>query len=272
VTGYVPFAGKNSIVEVVLGLQFAQPMVAEIIQKFDVLQSEFGGDFPKFDKMQMVQLSFGVPQPSEPAAPVVAGFNGTRINPDGKIAKSIRGMNNNLSAHFLEYDKWADTKANAIRFFTRCCEILNLPTAQSSITAIALRFMDRFTFDGPVTAASADELLRPGTKYVSNVVFGSGHLWNANTNWNESLMGDQQALHQLVVNGAADKGNAFVMINHNVHFNLPKPLTSIQDIQDRDNAVSIEKIFDAQHVANASLLRNMLNDKMLADIGLGPNQ
>lgn len=72
--GFLPFAGKNSIVEAMFSLQFGQMLNPVVGAAFDALRAEFIQDFPKFEKMQMLQLTLGVPQQQETAAPVAAGF------------------------------------------------------------------------------------------------------------------------------------------------------------------------------------------------------
>ena len=264
---YIPFAGKNSIVEVVFGLIFAQPLVSTIDNQFDALKAAFIGDFPSFEKMQMIQMTFG-PQSDAgilPSASVV-GINAIRFKPDGKPSRVFRGVNNTLSVHFLEYENWAETKAKGLEFLLRCVRLLSVPSDQNSITGITLRFIDRFTFDGPTEAASAAPLLRSNTEFVPQHILNVGSTWNSNAAWQDLLMDQQAAQHQLSVNGGVDT-NAFVMINHNVHCNLASPLVSLEEMKGPTKP-TLEKIFDAEHKANVALLKNLVEDKTLNIIGL----
>ena len=266
---YVPFAGKNSIVEAVFGLQFSQPLTSLIATKFDALQTEFSSDFPKFEKMQMLQFTFGVPQQSETpvSSPVIGGFNASRFKPDGKASRVLRSMNNTLSAHFLEYDSWAATKADALRFLNSCFKVLDLPTSANPITAVSLRFIDRFTFDGPADRASASSLMRLDTDYVARIVLERGGQWQSQSVWTKELSGGQVSNHQLNIHSGVDS-NAFVLVNHNVHLNLPAALSTHDEVLGKGSKSSLEEIFNAQHTSNVDLLQNLLNPDMLNSIGL----
>ena len=265
---YVPFAGKNSIVEATFGLQFAQPIVPQISEKFGVLQSELIGEFPSFEKMQMLQLTVGTPlqwgTTAQPT-PTVGGFNASKFKTDGKPSRTLRGMNNFLSAHFLEYETWAETKADALRFFARCTELLNVPSALNPIATISLRFIDRFTFDGDPETASASQLFKSSTKYIPPSILSAGNIWQSNSAWFDNLLGGQKCLHQLNIQGAKEADTAVVILNHNINCNLDAPLTTMRE---NSGERTLENVFDAQHKANVDVLKNMLDEKMQKDIGL----
>jgi uncharacterized protein (TIGR04255 family) len=271
VAAYIPFAGKNSIVEAAFSLQFAQPLAPSIAVKFDVLKSEFISDFPSFEKLQIFQLTIGNQQAGAmiPAtSQTTAGFNASKIKGDGKPSRVFRTVDPNLSMHLLEYDHWAEAKATALRSFDRCLKIINLPSAQNPIIAVHLTFIDRFTFDGMVDSASAAELIKSDTPYAAPKIQNVGNTWHSNSSWSESLAGGQKALHQLNVQGAVE-GSAFVVVNHSMQCRLPPPFVTALEGSDSSKKSALETLFDAQHDANAAVLKNLLNDKMLADIGMG---
>ncbi len=264
---YIPFAGKNSIVEAVLALQFAQSLTPAVAEKFDDLKSEFIADFPSFEKMQVFQFTVGATQlgaatPSQSTA----GFNASRLKADGKPSRVFRTMDMNISMHFLEYDHWAETKGAALEGFFRCFKILGLPSAQNPIVAVSLRFIDRFTFDGSPESASAQALLKSDTQYVAPKVLDVGNLWHSNSGWFDSVLDGQNAIHQLNVHSGIEE-SAFVMVNHGIHSNLVSPVVTAE-VNGDSKRLSLEALFNAQHEANTVVLKNLLNDKMLVDIGL----
>ncbi|MGB9115384.1 TIGR04255 family protein [Bradyrhizobium sp.] len=271
---YVPFAGKNSIVEAVFGLHFAQPLVPQITQKFDALRSEFIADLPSFEKMQMIQLTvgpqqqWGTPGSGGGPTPVVGGFNAAKFRADGKQSRALRGMANFLSVHFLEYERWAETKTDALSFLDRCFRILDLPSVQNPLVGVELRFIDRFTYDGDPAAASASQLLKTTTKFVSPKIFGADNLWHCNSGWFDTLWPEQKCMNQLEVQSILD-GSAVVIVSHNAQCNLVAPFKSIQEIKNIPSPrFPLEKVFDAQHVANSMILKDLLSEKILKNIGL----
>jgi uncharacterized protein (TIGR04255 family) len=265
--GFLPFAGKNSVVEAALGLQFVQPLSPLIGPSFDALQREFIADFPKFEKLQMLQFNLGVAQPAEAHTAMVGGFNATRVRGDGNPSRAFRGANNVISLHFFEYSHWNETKAIGLGLFVRCLKLLGIPSAQNPIVAITLKFVDRFTFDGPADMASASQLLKQETRYVSKEIFDVQIPWHVNTGWSEPLLGEKIGQHQLLVQGAKDL-NSFIMVQHNISFSVLPFLTVVEETDGRKEPL-LEEIFDAQHQSNVLLLKNMLTDEMCGAIGLG---
>jgi uncharacterized protein (TIGR04255 family) len=270
VAAYIPFAGKNSIVEAAFSLQFAKPLAPAVAEKFDILKSEFIADFPSFEKLQLFQMTFGNQQPGAmiPAtSQTAAGFNASKLKGDGKPSRVFRTVDPNLSMHLLEYDHWAEAKSIVLQTFHRCLKILGLPSAQNSIVAIQLTFIDRFTFDGILETASAAGLLKSNTQYITPKILNVGNLWHSHSGWSDPLLGEQKAMHQLNVNGAVE-GSAFIMMSHSIQCNLVSPIVTPLEINDGSKTSSLETLFDAQHEANAAVLKNLLNDKMLVNIGL----
>ena len=272
-SSFIPYAGKNSIVEAVFGLAFAQPIISTIGENFEALKKEFAGEFPSFEKMQMFQITLQGPQigalgTNPTSAPVAAGFNGSKFKADGTPSRVFRGMANGLSVHFLEYEHWSETAPKAMDFFSRCLPIIKLPAAENPIIGIGLRFTDRFTFDGNPTEASADRLLKKATHFVAPQVMAVGARWHSNSGWFESVNGKNEILHQLDVSGVMEQ-SAAVIVNHNMNCSLSEPLGSLTRSDGLPAKNTFADIFDKEHAANASMLRNLLNDEMLKAIGLG---
>jgi len=265
--GFLPFAGKNSIVEAMFSLQFGQLLNPAVGAAFDALRAAFIQDFPKFEKMQMLQLTLGVLQQQETAAPVAGGFNASRFRADGNLSRAFRAVNNTLSLHFFEYDHWEDVKVAALGYFDRCFSVINVSSGQFPITAVVLRFVDRFTYDGQPEDASAAELLNADTRFVPKAIFNAAIPWQLNLSWTADFLAEKKVQHQLHIQGAKDT-NPFIMIHHNMHVSLFPFLMTSEGREGEKNG-TVATIFDGQHAENAMLLKDMLNRTALQDIGLG---
>lgn len=268
---YLPFAGKNSIVEMNIGIQFALPFEQKIGESVEAIKAEFADEFPKFEPLQLVTINLGPQQSMMPglsSASTLSGFNLTKPKPDGSAVRVLRVMANLLSVHFLEYTSWKETKPQAIGYITRCLE--KLPVLERSpATSVLLRYIDRFTLDGAPQEANAGILFRPDNKFVATRILDRGNQWHSNSGWFEPLYGDALTLNQLNVSSGMIQTVAGVIVDHNSVYNFSNPCKSIAELtRGNGNQLSLDAILDRQHTANADLLKNLLNDEMLATIGL----
>jgi uncharacterized protein (TIGR04255 family) len=260
---YLPFAGRNSIVEMNIGIQFASPFEQKIGESLEAIKAEFANDFPKFEPLQMITVNLGPQQfmmPGANTAPTVSGFNLTKPKADGSAGRILRMMSNILSVHFLEYSSWKETKPQAVGYITRCLEKLAV-LDRSPATSILLRYIDRFILEGSPQDANGGKLLRPDTRFVAARILDSGTEWHCFSGWFEQLAGDFRTLNQLNVTSSMIPTIGGVIVDHNSVYNLPKPCISIAEL-------SLETILERQHKANADLLKNLLNQEMLDTIGL----
>lgn len=267
---YLPFAGKNAIAEMNIGVQFAAPIEQMVPQSVEGIKTEFVSEFPKFEPLQMFTINFGMPQVSALSSggtSVLSGFNLTKLKSDGSPARVLRLVSNILSVHFMEYTSWQETKPQAISYIVRCLEKL-VVLDRNPITAVLLRYIDRFTFDGAPQEATANLLFRPDTKFVASRVLSAGYQWHSNSGWFEPLIGAALALNQLNVSSGIIQEASAVIVDHNSAYTLPKPYSSVGELKQGQGGGSLEAILDRQHRANADMLNNLLNQEMLDTIRL----
>jgi uncharacterized protein (TIGR04255 family) len=271
--GYLPFAGKNAIAEMSVGIQLASPLDQRVGPAVDSIKAEFAADLPRYEPLQMITINIanvgpaqvGAPQiPVANAAPSVTGFNFTKTRPDGSMARALRAMGNLISMHFSEYVSWAETKPQAMHYIFRCLDRLPI-LDRNQVTGILLRYIDRFIFDGPIEEASANRLLQPGSRFVAPQVLDSGYQWHCNSGWFQNLVGEVTALNQLNISS----GPLGVIVDHNSACILPSPSKSVAElVQGRGDNPPLESVLDRQHDTNRFILTSLLNREMLATIGL----
>jgi uncharacterized protein (TIGR04255 family) len=268
---YLPFAGRNAIVEMNIGILFAAPFDQRIGESVEAIKAEFADDFPKFEPLQMITINVGpqqFPMSSPTGVPVLSGFNLAKVKADGSAVRVLRVMSNVLSVHFLEYTSWKESKPQAIGYIARCLEKLAV-LERNPTTSVLLRYIDRFTLEGTPQDANASILFRPDTKFVPANILNRGSQWHSNSGWFEPLIGDSPTLNQLNVSSGMVQTTSGVIVDHNMVYNLPKPRTSIAELTQRDgDHLSLEAILDRQHGANVDLLKNLLNQEMLDTVGL----
>lgn len=269
---YLPFAGKNAIAEMLVGVQFEIPFDTKIGASADAIKAEFQSDFPMFSPVKtftfnLIASPVAVPAQNDPSN--ISGFNLVKNKSDGTPARIINVMSNMISVQFFEYSSWKEAKPRAIDYIVRSLKHLAVLERNRAV-GVLLRYTDRFTFDGVPDEASAKMLFRPETKFVSPRIFDAGSQWHCNSGWFEMLCaGKALVLNQL--NTSSISGA--VAIEHACVHNFTQPRKSIEQlVQQSAMHPSLEVILDAQHNANADLLKDLLNQQMLNTIGLGENK
>jgi uncharacterized protein (TIGR04255 family) len=269
---FLPFAGKNSIAEMSIGIQLSAPFDQRIGEAADAIKVDFAAEFPKFDplQMQMFTVNFGstpFPMPGG-SAPTVGGFTLTKNRTDGSISRLFRVVSNVLSVHFMDYTSWKETKPQALDYLSRCLERLAV-LGRNPATAILLRYIDRFTFDGASNEATAALLFRPDTKFVAARILNTGSQWHSNSGWFEPFADAALVLNQLNVSSSLTQATVSVVVDHNSVYISPRAYSSLDDlIRGAGEQLALEAVLEQQHSTNAHILKNLLNDDMLQTVGL----
>jgi len=268
--GYLPFAGRNAIAEMSVGIQFALPFDPSIGEKADAIKAAFGTDFPKFDPVQTVVLNIGIQSPMLPGGPQsnAGGFVLTKPKSDGNPARMIRIIGNTISVHIMEYTSWKEIKALALDYISRCLTQLGL-IENNPVTVVLMRYVDRFTYDGDFKDASAGDLLQKNSEFVVSKIFGSGNQWHCNSGWYQPLIAESLALHNLNTSSVMLQNVSNVVIDHNSYYVLPTRCFSFDELMHGvQNRPPIGEILDRLHTTNVEVLKKLLVPKILATIGM----
>ena len=269
---YLPFAGKNAIAEMSIGIVFQSAFDPGFAEKFSVIKEEFAEDFSKTEPIQQFVLNFGMQTspfpPSVPPSQNVSGVAFTNVRADGNPARLFRIMGNSISFHMMEYTSWKEAKSLALDYIGRSLKKLDT-IDKNPATAFVVRYCDRFTFDGDPKTASAENLLRRDNDLVVARVFGSGPNWHCNSGWYQPLIHEEVALNNLTIASALMQATSIVTIDHTNLYALTKPCNSLSElgegIKDRPG---LEDILDKQHEVNVKVLKKLLIPEILKAIGL----
>jgi uncharacterized protein (TIGR04255 family) len=270
---YLPFAGRNAIAEMSIGILFQSAFDSGFAEKFPLIKEEFTADFSKCDPVQQFVLNFGVTQPfplppSMPAPQNPSGVTFTNVKADGNPARLFRILSNTISFHIMEYTGWNEAKSLALDYIDR--SLKKLATIDTNpATAIVVRYFDRFTFDGDPKTALAENLLRRDTDLVVARVFGTGPYWYCNSGWYQSLVNEELALNNLNIASAPMQATSSVAIDHTNLYTLSKPCNSLSELkQGTKDRPPLEDVLNKQHEVNVEVLKKLLIPEILKAIGL----
>lgn len=267
---YVPYAGKHSIAEAVVGLQLLLPIEPKTAQILSEIQENLRSELPRFDPMQVLTVGFnlGTTVPSTPvAAPTMGGFTLIKVNSDGRPNRMLRVMHNAITAHFLSYTSWAEIRPDALKYLGPCIRRLG-EAPEIRIVAFLLRYIDRFTFEGNADDGRAEMLLRKESKFIAPTIFEQGPFWHCNTGW---YAPDRQgrALHQLNVGSNTINKVGTITIDHTAQDNFERAKTVQEAFGAKfDDLTQLETSLERQHTTNKQIVADLLLTPVAKEIGV----
>ena len=269
---YLPFAGDHSIQEAVVGIHFREMPAPEVVrQARDTTQAELAECLPKAQEIHREQIKLVrkgqdfVPQDS--ISPRLVGFERSRVKADGTPAEVLRFLENTVTVSFLEYPGWKVALGDSLDYLRKVLSPLNLTA--NPVAAFSLRYIDRYTFDGPDDGACAEKLLRQENAYITPYSFSAGSFWHSHSGWLDTHEKGGRMLNQVNVGSALVDQASTITIDHNAICQLKAPRQSMATIfQSSDNTLGIEEVMSFLHGRNVTLLCDMLQPTMAEKIGL----
>ena len=268
---YLPYSGTNSIQEAVVALHFRDIVISETVRRAqNTAQTELKSVFPHFNEVHQVQEikvnpgSFS----AEPGAVRLAGFECSKVRADAKPARVLRFLDNMLAVNFLEYRDWQTTLKDSLEYIG--IVLSSVPLATNPVQAFSLRYIDRYTFDGPPDEPRAGMLFRDGNAYVAPRCFNGGPSWHCNSGWFEVRDAGNRILNQLNVSSAAIDGVSTSTVDHNAVWQLRVPRQTTESLFGPSSGehTCFKDALNLLHERNVEILTDMLLPDMLKKIGM----
>ena len=243
---FEPLHDAHAIEQVLIVLQMAGPVGAEVFANVRKVSEQFKAELPGGGEIQKLTVAFGQ-DPSfmgQPTQSEVHGFVMSKTAPNGVVETELRLEQSSITFRTTVYTRWNTVWALAQRYLDAFAEVYAI---NSSIAAISLNFTDKFVWVGDIDSCSPKLLLKPTSKYVAPHVFELDDLWHSHT-------------------GAFLRVNANIkrLLNVNVDYLHEEPMsgprrlvgisTSLTDMLNQPG-------YDLLQVP-ASAMRQFLNDRM----------
>lgn len=268
---YLPYSGTNSIQEAVVALHFRNVVATEAVGRArNAAQAELKDAFPHFrdiHQVQEIQLTQeGVS--AKPGPTRLAGFECSKVKADTKPARVLRFLDNMLAVNFLAYRNWQTTLENSLEYIG--IVLSSVPLATNPVQAFSLRYVDRYTFDGPLHELNAGMLFRDSNAYMVPRCFSGGPVWHCNSGWFELRDGGDRILNQLKVSSATVDGVSTSTVDHNAVWQLRVPRQTTESLFGPSSGENIyfKDALNLLHERNGDILRDMLLPDMLRKIGM----
>lgn len=272
---YLPYASNHSIQEAVVAVHFRGPASPETVERArnsagEALKRELPLSMTHhgLPPIQLEQTAGGLSVAAAGGAAHAAGFERKKLKGDGNPARVLRLLNDILSVNFLEYKDWRTTSSDSLHYIEKVLSAVDL--SGNPVSAISLRYLNRYTFDGAAGDSHAELLLRKETSHIAARCFGAGPLWHSNSGWFEPFEGDYRILNQLNAGSAEHGGVSGIAIDHNIICLFQAPYLTLESLFGRVSAtgVSIADRLALMHTKNTAVLKDILQPEMAERIGL----
>ena len=265
---YLPYSETHSIQEVVVAIHFRGLFGQEEIRRAQSrAQADLMQVFPRSEpiQLQQLQLNQGVVGPQQTR---LAGFELSKVKPDAKFARVLRFAENSLTVNFLEYQNWDSTLQDSLAHIRTVLTSLSL--LDNPVVAFSLRYIDRYTFDGPQDEPRAEMLLRRGSEFIAERCFSAGPLWHCNSGWFEPRDTGDRILNQLNIGSAIVDQAPTVTVDHNAICQLKAPRQMVASLFQPSSGedTGLENVLNVLHDQNGTILSDMLVPEMLERIGM----
>lgn len=277
--GYMPYADDHSVQEAVVAIHFRSAFESRVAERvLEAVKPALTAGLPlcrlvhKLPSVNIQENGGGLTFQRADNESRLAGFEFARIQANARPARVVRFFDNTLTVNFLDYESWMTTRKDRLDYVKTVLSSLVLD--ENPVVNFNLRYIDRYTFDGPVDERDrnphAGLLMKGNNDYLSVRCFESGPYWHCNTGWFEHLDGGDRVLNQLEVGSSEVDRAPIVTIDHNSICQLNSFRHSVDSIFDPPSEadVGIESALDYMHGRNKEVLRNMLLEDVAQRIGL----
>ena len=270
---FLPYAGANSVQEVIAGIHFQRSLGLGNVDRFLATVKPELTEFHRFNPIRLQEISLNVsdlspnePQKNQPNP--ASGFEFISLGHDGKPERVIRYIPGNLTAHFTKYNGWKNILPASLRYL-RELVLVRLDLETNPVAAISLRFIDKYTYTGNSDEACPQFLFRSNTSHIAAHCFRTRGAWHCNTGWFEEELEKWRTLNQLNIENRIIDGSAVVTIDHSGTCYLQSPRKSTAEIDSTSvPEAGFEGILNKLHARNKSILQGILQDDMLQRIGV----
>ena len=271
---YLPFQEKHSIQEAQINILFLGTFDQRSIEETRrFAQAELSEELPRAAEGRGVAFQVEITDPTAPAIQQtipsgVVGFQFSRVQGNGQVARALQLENNALSVSFMDYESWEVTIKDALKYLRP--GLNSLPLEQNPVVAFSLRFIDRYTYSGNPGDARADQIFVRGNPHITPHTFEAGPTWHCNTGWFEhpSEEGDRE-LHNLNVRSSLIDLSSTVTMDHYAIRHLGSPRhTQVALFEPPTAAIGLIDALERLHERNKSILGAILRPEMLAKIGM----
>jgi uncharacterized protein (TIGR04255 family) len=266
---YLPYAGRNAIAEVIIGINYAHGLTEIAAAHSDEIKAALAADFPRYEPMNMISVNVapaGISTGSN-VTPNVIGFALSKLRNDGTPSRLLRVVANGIAVHQLEYDTWLSCKEGALGYITKVLDIIEDSTPHF-VNHFFMRIIDRFTFDGEVHETDPSLLFNRKSQYLTRLSFSCGPVWHCNLGWFQAQHHQHSVLNALNISSNIIGRVVTVNIDYNGSVALRQIRQKRKDVMSPASGPGLSEALDWMHQTNKMIMLDLLVSDLAGAIGL----
>lgn len=269
-----PLHDTHAIESVSFGVEWQQPLPPAVMGALEsVYEAALKKKLPSKKPVQQFAFEFNLESGGKSIQPAQAvGWTFERFAPDGRIERNLMLTPNTLAVTLHTYTRWEEVYATAADLMHPLLPLIAV--SSGGFTVFGLQYQDVFRITGDdVAQFRADMLLRQNSAMLPASVFQQKSLWHAHHGYFTEMPDEPERRKLTVVNTDLidENGNRQVRILsvHKTVFN--SPLSDTEQLYAGDNP-PLHAAMHGMHSENKAVLRELLNDDMLARIHLNAEE
>lgn len=269
-----PLHDTHAIESVSFGVEWQQPLPPAVMGTLEsVYEATLKDKLPSKKPVQQFAVELNLESGSKSIQPAQAvGWTFERFAPDGRIERNLMLTPNTLAVTLHSYTRWEEEYATAADLMHPLLPLIAV--SSGGFTAFGLQYQDVFRITGDDLAQfRADMLLRQNSAMLPASVFQQKSLWHAHHGYFTEMPDEPECRKLTVVNTDLidENGNRQVRIwsVHKTVFNAP--LSDVEQLYAGNNPL-LHAAMHGMHSENKAVLRELLNDDMLARIHLNAEE
>jgi uncharacterized protein (TIGR04255 family) len=248
---------KNSIESATFILALERPFNEQELQCLLRLESALKEELPFFTPINTLSVKVEGGQVTQ--SQEMIGVLLQHFKSDGKPSIVLKVERNVIQVtHFL-YDHWAIVWQKVKLFIL---EIIKSVDSDNRLSIYILKVVDKFLCDNEDHKVL--DIFSENTPYLTqNIICGqSKGSWHIFQGWFDQY-DNNSLLNNLNINTTTESSNNFINIEHDIRYQFDSP-QEIFDIKDQQ----LDDIFSVLHEKNKTVVKSLLNDTKLKEIGL----
>ncbi len=252
---YAPINKDHAIAAVAFAVTFKDPLTPEEINAVKEAHDTWRDELPAVRSPQSLSFDLRSDAPRLVASPTVAF---SYLHPDGteQWAMLVGGLTLTVTCRL--YSRWDQVWGKAKSLLGRAISVVDAKRPDREVTELILEVND--SFKGPMDAKV--DFVRQGSPLLSSRVYGETGLWHQHSGWFRSFGPSEQCLEQINIDAIPEGDGKLVRIVHRQLLRREGLFLS------QLTPTLLETSMDHLHKANKDMLKLILADDMLDEIGL----
>lgn len=266
----LPCAGRHAIQTVSFGLEWDEPLTPTDFSSLRSVGDALRDALPRVREERSVQIVISQPPSHESplGPPPVSGLILDSVGPDGRIKTELVIRQNLIAVNVNEYSDWEIVRDHAVSLFTPFLASLS---SIRPIKVIGIQYLDNFAVEEKESKFRPADAFREKSRWLPEAAFQLSDLWHMHHGFFETL--GEPTSHRRLTHLNVDlvkeqeTKSLKILTAHRALIDNPIGDAGIL-LSENSRSGGLVHYLDTLHDLNVVMLKELLNDAVLRQIGL----